>query len=161
MIIKIDFIGLRHWGYWMFIPAFFIYIGAFTIYFKNKRLKNTVLGAIKSYQDDRVSIDDLSSETLITKNNILRILMDLRAENKVKYRYDSQNGDIILGNASKIEKKEKTEDKTEKKLFCPYCRAPVSTNDKFCYKFDNGKGFEPIALPTELQAHSSNPFMVN
>jgi hypothetical protein len=140
IIFNIDFIGLRAWGFWMFIPAFFIYIGAISVYLKDKRLKNTVIGATNSYQDERVSLDNLSSETLITKNNLLRILMDLRTEGKIKYKYDRENGDLLFGDAPKIDKEKYKEIEKEKEaipkkdIFCPYCGSPVSSMDKFCFK---------------------------
>lgn len=136
--LKIDFIGLRAWGFWLFIPAFFIWISAISIYQKNKRLQKNVKGALDSYKDARVSLEDLSSETMIKKGDLLRILMDLRTDGKIKYRYDRNNGDILLGDYKEEPEPSKPKDEPEKPesktIYCPYCGAPVTRDDKFCYK---------------------------
>ena len=46
-IFKIDFIGLRTWGFYLFIPAFFIIIGGISTFAKVKRLKREVLTALE------------------------------------------------------------------------------------------------------------------
>jgi len=136
-ILRIPFIGLRFWGYWLFIPAFFLWISTISIYIKNKRLKQIVMGVINSYGGSikKISLENLSSETLISKSNLLRILIDLRSEGKIKYLYDRNTGDILLGENSidKIVTKE-VSIVQDSKIYCPYCGVSISKKDKFCFK---------------------------
>ncbi|MBD3230423.1 MAG: zinc-ribbon domain-containing protein [Candidatus Lokiarchaeota archaeon] len=137
-IFRFDFIGLRWWGFWLYIPAFFIWISAISTYQKNKRAQKMVKGTLESYKDARISLDDLASETMIKKGDLLRVLMDLRTDGKIKYRYDRNNGDILLGEYKEGPKPEKKASEPEKpkskSVYCPYCGAPVTDEDKFCYK---------------------------
>ena len=43
---EIDFIGLAWWGFWLFIPAFFIFIGGFEQLYRNYKYKKIVKNAI-------------------------------------------------------------------------------------------------------------------
>lgn len=36
---RIDFLGLRNWGFWLFIPAFCILLGAFQQLYTNNKYK--------------------------------------------------------------------------------------------------------------------------
>ncbi|MHA1231623.1 MAG: zinc ribbon domain-containing protein [Candidatus Helarchaeota archaeon] len=140
ILLKIDFIGLRFWGFWMFIPAFFLWISTISTYISNKRLKKTVEGAVSVYKEKggRVSLSDLCAETMISQKDILKVLMDLRTEGRIKYIYDRNNGDILFGDSYK-EEELKTEKEIKKEpepeiAYCPYCGTKVLKSDKFCYK---------------------------
>jgi len=137
IIFDIPFMGFKYWGFWFGIPAFFLWIASVNQYMQNKRFKKTVESVLNSYKElnDRISLDKLSSETMISQNILLRVLMDLRSEGRLKYIYDKKTGDIII-NPKKLEdqKIEVSEEKSENPYYCPYCGEPISRNDKFCFK---------------------------
>ncbi|NHI91260.1 MAG: zinc ribbon domain-containing protein [Candidatus Lokiarchaeota archaeon] len=91
------FLGLAWWGFWLFIPAFFIYIGAISTYFKNNRLKAQVLAAIVNYYGKKVVLENLAAEVMMPSKDLMRVLIDLRTEFKIKFRYDNRSGELILG----------------------------------------------------------------
>jgi hypothetical protein len=41
-----DLIGLSYWGVWLFIPAFFIFIGGFSQLYTNSKFKKAVKNAL-------------------------------------------------------------------------------------------------------------------
>ena len=89
---NISFIGLAGWGYWLFIPAFFIFIGGFSTIYWDKRMRDTVYGAIVN-RTGKVKLENFAQEVSIKPNNILRILLDLRAKRGIQYSYDGATGE--------------------------------------------------------------------
>lgn len=137
-----DFIGLASWGYWLFIPAFFIAISAFGHLYTDRRMRNNLRGAVQN-RSGRVTIDTLATETGIKPQHILRVLVDLRASYSFQYRYDVETGEIILGDEVQYEKSpefvapmpQKQKDvifPAGETSFCPYCGHKAIPKARFC-----------------------------
>ena len=140
---NIEFIGLGSWGYWLFIPAFFTIIGAIRHLDSDRRMRNNILFAVQNRGDSTVKLETLAEETGIKPKNVLRVLVDLRNSGKIKYRYDTESGEIMLGEMVKYEKApEFTEPISQKQLdviypsgevnFCPYCGHKASAGMQYC-----------------------------
>jgi len=142
MVLQIDFIGIASWGYWLFIPAFFIAISAFGHLYTDRRMRNNLLSAVQN-RSGKVSLDTLATETGIKPQNILRVLIDLRASYSIQYRYDVETGEIILGDTVQYEKSPEFVAPMPQKQkdvifpsgevgFCPYCGHKAVPNSRFC-----------------------------
>lgn len=140
---NIEFIGLASWGYWLFVPAFFTIVGAFGHLDSDRRMRNNVFLAVQNRGDSSVKLETLAEETGIKSKNVLRVLVDLRNDSKIKYRYDTESGAIMLGETVNYEKSpEFTEPISQKQLeviypsgevnFCPYCGHKASVGMQFC-----------------------------
>ncbi|NVM55293.1 MAG: zinc-ribbon domain-containing protein [Candidatus Helarchaeota archaeon] len=133
-IVDIDFIGLKHWGYYLFIPAFFIVIGASAGYIKYKRLRKEVMATIDNYQNTSVKIDDLAQELMMERASLMRLLIDLRVDMYLKFRVDSKTGDVIFGESYTPPAIDtvKTPITTTDHFYCPQCGQRISADSMFC-----------------------------
>ncbi len=95
--VGITFISLNSWGYWLFIPAFFMLIGAVGSKSTDKHVRRDVLAVVQTRKTGRFSLDEIAADAGVKRSHLLRVLMDLRGEGLVSYKYDSQTGEIILG----------------------------------------------------------------
>lgn len=139
---SIGFIELRTWGYWFFIPAFFMFIGGFSSLYWDKRMRDSVYSSTIN-RTGRVKLESFAQEVGIKPNNILRILLDLRTRRGIHYSYDGDTGEIIFGEEVKYEKSTEFETPLSKKQaeviftggevnFCPYCGHKSPAGSKFC-----------------------------
>ncbi len=127
------FIGLMFWGYWMFIPAFFIYIGAISTLFKNNRLKSQVLAALHNYHGKKIILENLAAEVLMQPKNLMRVLIDLRTEYKIKFRYDQITGELIIGEEAPAYATSEFTPSQQAIRFCRACGRRVDKDDSvFC-----------------------------
>ncbi|MFX1311585.1 MAG: zinc-ribbon domain-containing protein [Promethearchaeota archaeon] len=140
--IENDFIGLRHWGYWLFIPAFFIFIGGFQQLYRNIKYKQVVKNALAQRNFEGThKLEHIALEIGMRPKDILRVLVDLRNKGIVQYSFNSDSGEIILGRgitykpaseyvppAKKIETPLSAEDKN----FCVYCGHKLELKANFC-----------------------------
>jgi len=119
----VPFIGLGSWGYWLFIPAFFIILGGVQQYYTNEKFQKSV----------RVAILD--------RSNQLKVLIDLRQKGAISYRFNSETGEIILGEKVAYVKSEEfvvppkqlaEPLETAGKGYCVYCGHELSTEGNFC-----------------------------
>jgi hypothetical protein len=94
---NIDFIGLSSWGFWLFIPAFFILVGAVGQVSTDNRIRKDVEAAMQQRGSGRFPLDEIAAEAGVKRRFLLRVLMDLRNMGRIKYRYDGQTGEIIVG----------------------------------------------------------------
>ncbi|MHA1265765.1 MAG: zinc ribbon domain-containing protein [Candidatus Helarchaeota archaeon] len=132
-ILNIDFINIKTWGYWMFIPAFFICIGGISTYIKYKRLKAETL-AILEGQTGLIKLDALAQELMMERPSLLRLLLDLRVERLLKFRVDAKSGDLILGETY-IPAGTPTTPEAHvgiKYMFCPHCGKSIADDSIFC-----------------------------
>ena len=139
---NIDFIGLKSWGYWLFIPAFFIILGGFSQYYTNMKFQK----AIKVAMFDRGNqgthkLEDIALEVGIKPKDVLQVLIDLRHKGVVSYRFNSDTGEIILGEKVTYVKSEayvvppkKLEEplETKGKAYCVYCGHQLPKEGNFC-----------------------------
>ncbi len=140
--LRVNFIGLSEWGFWLFIPAFFIFIGAFSQLYSNSRHKKMVMSALMDRNmQGTYKLESIGDEIGIDPKNILRVLMDLRNQGKVRYQFNSNTGEIILGENivykpvneyATIEKKEVPSTPPESKTYCVYCGQSLPEGAKFC-----------------------------
>ncbi|MCK4780476.1 MAG: hypothetical protein KAT57_09830, partial [Candidatus Lokiarchaeota archaeon] len=95
---KIEFIGLRSWGFYLFIPAFFIFIGGFDQLYRNYKYKEVVKNALaqRNFQGT-YKLEHIALEIGMKPKVLLRVLLDLRNKGIIKYSFDAETGQIILG----------------------------------------------------------------
>jgi hypothetical protein len=128
--INFDLIGLSSWGYWLFIPAFFIQF--------QKAVRVAILdrgnqGAHK--------LEDIALEVGIKPKVVLRVLIDLRQKGVISYRFNSETGEIVLGenvvyvpvdNYVAPPKNLAEPLSTEGKSYCVYCGQQLREGSLFC-----------------------------
>ncbi|HUY00088.1 MAG TPA: zinc-ribbon domain-containing protein [Candidatus Deferrimicrobium sp.] len=134
LIFHIDFIGLRTWGYYLFIPAFFIWIGGISSYFRQKRLRAEVLAVLENYQSGPLNIENLAEELMMERPSLLRLLIDLRVERLIKFRIDSKSGELIIGESFTPPTVETNIPSMPpiNTIFCPQCGVRISAESMFC-----------------------------
>jgi hypothetical protein len=139
---NIDFIGLAWWGFWMFIPAFFIFIGGFEQLYRNYKYKKIVKNALaqRNFQGS-YKLEHIALEIGMKPGILLRVLLDLRNKGFVKYSFDAETGQIILGQTitytpsteyTAPPKKIAEPLPTEGKNFCVYCGHKLEASGNFC-----------------------------
>ncbi|WEU40890.1 MAG: PCI domain-containing protein [Candidatus Odinarchaeum yellowstonii] len=94
-LLGIMFLGLAWWGFWMFIPAFFLYISAAESYIKNKRAEEYVVRIIKAYDGD-IYLDKLASELNLAYSDVKAIVVDAISKGKIKARIEASTSKLIL-----------------------------------------------------------------
>ena len=139
---NIDFIGLKSWGYWLFIPAFFIILGGFSQYYTNLKFQKAIRVAILDRGNQGThKLEDISLEVGIKPKDVLQVLVDLRQKGVVSYRFNSDTGEIILGEKVSYVKSEdyvvppkKLEEplETKGKAYCVYCGHNLPKEGNFC-----------------------------
>ena len=139
---NINFLGLRFWGYWMIIPAFFLFIGGFHQIYVNRKYKNAVRNAlIQRGNKGNHKLEHIAREIGIEPNDLLRVLLDLRNKGTIKYRFNPDTGEIILGEAVTYTPSESYSPPgkkldlpliSEEKSFCVYCGQNLDGDAKFC-----------------------------
>lgn len=138
----ITFLSLNTWGYWLFIPAFFILIGAVSSKSTDKRVRRDVLAVVQTRKTGRFSVDEIAADAGVKRSHLLRVLMDLRGEGLVSYKYDSQTGEIILGEgvqyqqAPGFEPAKKGEQPVpqaaSERKYCIFCGQMLDASPRFC-----------------------------
>lgn len=139
---NIQFIGLAYWGYWLFIPAFFIIIGGIGDMLNDRRMRDAVYAAALN-RKGRVKVENFAQEIGIKPKNIIRILVDLRIKRGIQYSYDGETGEIIFGEEVEYDRApEYTAPMSKKQAeiifptgevnFCPYCGHKTSAQMQFC-----------------------------
>ncbi len=139
---EIDFIGLRSWGYWLFIPAFFIFIGGFNQLYTNYKYKQAVKNALiqRNFQGTH-KLEHIALEIGMRPKDLLRVLLDLRNRGVVQYSFSPDTGEIILGKVISYtqseeytppEKKLDAPLPTEGKNYCVYCGYKIEAKGNFC-----------------------------
>jgi hypothetical protein len=137
-----DPISLKHWGYWMFIPAFFIILGGFSQYYTNKKFQKAIRVAILDRGNKGThKLEDIALEVGIKPNDVLKVLIDLRNKGVISYRFNSETGEIVLGEKVSYVKSEeyvappkKLEEplETKGKSYCVYCGHQLPKEGNFC-----------------------------
>jgi len=139
---NIDFIGLKSWGYWLFIPAFFIILGGFSQYYTNMKFQKAIRVAILDRGNQGThKLEDIALEVGIKPKDVLQVLIDLRNKGIVSYRFNSDSGEIVLGEKVSYVKSEdyvvppkKLEEplETKGKAYCVYCGHQLPKVGNFC-----------------------------
>ncbi len=140
--INFDLIGLSSWGFWLFIPAFFITIGGFTQISTNIQFQKAVRVAILDRGNQGAhKLEDIALEVGIKPKDVLRVLIDLRQKGVISYRFNSETGEIILGENvvytpidNYIAPPKNLEEplSTEGKSYCVYCGQQLREGAIFC-----------------------------
>ncbi|MFX1408886.1 MAG: zinc ribbon domain-containing protein [Promethearchaeota archaeon] len=136
------FLGLHTWGYWMFIPAFFIFYGGFSQLYRNIQYKKIVRNALaqRNFQGTH-KLEHIALEIGMRPKDVLRVLLDLRSKGIVQYSFNAESGEIILGQkisyapsddytppAKKLEEPLPSEGKN----YCVYCGHKLEAVANFC-----------------------------
>ena len=139
---NINFIGLKSWGYWLFIPAFFIILGGVQQYYTNEKFQKAVRVAILDRSNQGThKLEDIALEVGIKPRDVLKVLIDLRQKGAISYRFSSESGEIILGEKVAYTKSEKYIDPPKKLLepleskgkgYCVYCGQILPSEGNFC-----------------------------
>jgi len=139
---NVNFIGLSSWGYWLFIPAFFIILGGVQQYYTNNKFQKAVRVAILDRNNQGThKLEDIALEVGIKPRDVLKVLIDLRQKGVISYRFNSETGEIMLGEKVAYVKSEEyvvppkqlTEPlETKGKGYCVYCGHSLSTEGAFC-----------------------------
>ncbi len=138
-----DFLSLSSWGYWMFIPAFFIiFFGGFQQIYTNMKFKKAVKNAILDHgAQGSVKLEDLALQVGIRPKDVLRVLVDLRAEGSISYKFNQETGEIILGekvqyipHESYVAPPKQLQEplSTTGKNFCVYCGQKLREGARYC-----------------------------
>ncbi len=140
--LNVDFIGLASWGYWLFIPAFFIFIGGFNQLYRNSKYKKIVKNALASRNfQGNYKLEHIALDIGMKPSILLRVLLDLRNQGVVQYSFDPESGQIILGQPIAYQKateytappKKISEPlPTEGKNYCVYCGHKLESTGNFC-----------------------------
>ena len=139
--LDVEFMELRTWGYWLFIPAFFIILGGFSQIYTNMQYKNAVKRAIAQRRQGAYKLEDIALEVGIKPKDVLRVLLALRNNGKINYRFNADSGEIILGESisyspsSEYQPPPKnliTPISSENKSYCVYCGHKLTPNSNFC-----------------------------
>ena len=139
---EIGFIGLDSWGYFLFIPAFFIFIGGFSQLYRNYKYKQVVKSALaqRNFQGT-YKLEHIALEIGMKPKVLLSVLLDLRSKGIIKYSFDAETGQIILGQPITYQpateyippaKKLETPLPTEGKKYCVYCGHKMEAGGNFC-----------------------------
>jgi hypothetical protein len=136
------FVSLETWGYWMFIPAFFILLGGVQQYYTNLNYKKSVTNAImERHNQGTYKLEEIALEVGIKPNDVLKVLLDLRNQGKINYRFNASSGEIMLGeniaysrseNFIPPPKKLQEPLKAKGKNYCIYCGHKVEPEAIFC-----------------------------
>ena len=139
---NVNFIGLSSWGYWLFIPAFFIILGGFSQYYTNSKFQKAIKVALLDRGNKgNHKLEDIALEVGIKPKDVLQVLIDLREKGFVSYRFNSETGEIILGEKVSYVKSEdyvvppkKLEEplETKGKAYCVYCGHQLPKEGNFC-----------------------------
>ncbi|MFW9864507.1 MAG: hypothetical protein ACFFEN_00280 [Candidatus Thorarchaeota archaeon] len=139
---NVQFIGLAHWGYWLFIPAFFIFIGGFQQLYRNAKYKQVVKNALAQRNFEGThKLEHIALEIGMRPKDILRVLIDLRNKGIVQYSFNSETGEIILGKGITYSqapeyiapaKKLEAPLPSENKNYCVYCGHKIEAKGNFC-----------------------------
>ncbi|GAB4324890.1 MAG: hypothetical protein Kow0069_30660 [Promethearchaeota archaeon] len=146
--VEVDFIGLSYWGTFMFIPAFFVLLGATSQVYNDRQLRKEVLAFLRTVGPGNYALESIALEVGVKPNDLLRILVDLRTAGKVAFRYDGETGQVVLGQALPPspapapqapvhlgpvpERAAAGESGARERNFCVYCGYPVKPNQNFC-----------------------------
>jgi len=140
--LDIDFIALSAWGYWLFIPAFFIILGGFEQLYTNYKYKRSIKAAIaeRNYQGTH-KLENIALEVGIKPSDVLRVLLDLRESGEIRYKFNPETGEIMLGEKVEYEPVKQFQEEPEKvvekvtsgeKNYCPYCGHQLRPEANFC-----------------------------
>jgi len=133
-IFRIDFIGLRWWGYVLFIPAFFLLVGGISKYIRVDRLRKEVLATLENYRESQVNVETVTKELMMERPSLMRLLIDLRTDGYIKFHFDAKSGELIFGQAftlSPIDTKV-TPISTTDTIYCPQCGFRMPADSVFC-----------------------------
>jgi len=139
---KVDFIGLSSWGIFFFIPAFFIMLGGVQQYYTNEKFQKAVRVAILDRSNQGThKLEDIALEVGIKPRDVLKVLIDLRQKGAISYRFNSDSGEIILGEKVAYVKSEEyvvppkkllEPLETKGKGYCVYCGQELPSEGNFC-----------------------------
>lgn len=125
---------------WIAFAGGWILYGGITGYYKDLYREKLVLNILKLYP--RITLEDLSKQTRISKSRLRRIINSLRAEEKLKAHFDPNSGELIIyevdgtvpGEPALSTNQAITSPHVVANDYkvCPYCGNLVPKDAKFC-----------------------------
>ena len=87
-----------------------------------------------NYHGKKVILENLAAEVMMKPTDLMRILIDLRTEFKIKFRYDNQSGELIIGEeVAAVSETPAPPSPTTGTKFCRGCgRRVEKENSAFC-----------------------------
>ena len=127
------------------IGTIMIIIGIASV-FNYRHNRKKVLGALKTYE--RISLSQLSTELKFTKRKTKGLIIDLRADERLKASFEPKTGDLLIlevdgeppiaivpvSSSGLPEHEEKYKDYRipKDKKYCSHCGSIVKSEDQFC-----------------------------
>jgi hypothetical protein len=111
------------------------------IYTNNKFQKAVKVAILDRGNSGTYKLEDIALEVGIKPQDVLRVLADLRAKGQIIYRFNSNTGEIMLGESINYSpstefvappKKLDARLPTEGKSYCVYCGNKIGENAQFC-----------------------------
>lgn len=129
-------------GSFLQIPTFFIFLGGFLQLYFNYKYRQVVNNALaqRNFQGTYL-LEDLAVEIGMKPKILLSVLLDLRNKGIIKYSFDPDSGQIILGHTiiytpstdfKSPPNKLSVPLSTEGKNFCDYCGHKLESEANLC-----------------------------
>ena len=136
---SIHFFGLYSWGYWLFVPAFFILIGSISQVSMDRRIRQDVVNVIRQGGGRTYTIDEIAIEAGVRPHCVPRVLMDLRDLGCISYTHDTRTGKIVVGEQAFYQQPTQyqpaiAQTSQKKYHFCMYCGLMLeeTTGKRYC-----------------------------
>ena len=130
----------------IFIIGLIMLISGIASVFAYRHNREKVIGALKSYE--RISLEQLSSELRLTKRKVQSLIVDLRADGRIRASFEPVTGDVLILEVDDLppiaivpmsssglpEHEEKFKDKQIPKEhdYCSYCGNILKSEAQFC-----------------------------
>ncbi|MHA1737719.1 MAG: zinc ribbon domain-containing protein [Candidatus Heimdallarchaeota archaeon] len=130
----------------IFIIGLIMLISGIASVFAYRHNREKVIGALKSYE--RISLEQLSKELRLTKRKVQSLIVDLRADCRIRASFEPVTGDVLIlevdglppiaivpmSSSGLPEHEEKFKDKQIPKEhdYCSYCGSILKSNAQFC-----------------------------
>ena len=130
----------------IFVIGLIMLISGIASIFAYRHNREKVIGALKSYE--RISLEQLSSELKLTKRKVQSLIVDLRADGRIRASFEPVSGDVLIlevdglppiaivpmSSSGLPEHEEKFKDKQIPKEhdYCSYCGSILKSNAQFC-----------------------------
>lgn len=130
-ITNTSFLGIEWWGWCSLFIALIAWPQTIGGAVRYNRLKKEVLATLINHPSNRRNIEELAEDVFMDRASLMRLLIDLRADENLQFRVDSKTGEVILGEIWTPIQIESDDVQVETK-FCPHCGEPIPGDAAFC-----------------------------
>jgi hypothetical protein len=113
--------GLASWGFWLFIPAFFIIVGSIAQIWTDKHIRQDVASLLRQDGARTFTIDEIANEANVKHQFVLRVLMDLRDLGMITYTCKAASSEIVVGGEQCLYQQTTMYQHIQKVHYCPNC----------------------------------------